>query len=196
MPRFPPHHIEASWLGEMQASKLLNYAVSKEYQFRLPKVGNHKMYRSDALIRRSRVLTDLGPFTECLRDSALAMQSKLEAKFGMDQVKTANMQLELSAHCDGDFYEEHIDTFTGAQHSVGEMRRLSLVYYIHSRPQRFEGGRLRLFDLTGTETIALAPHHDVLVAFPSFARHDVERVVCPNSRFADARFAVNIWLCA
>ena len=41
----------------------------------------------------------------------------------------------------------------------------------------------------------IVPEFDSLVAFPSFARHEVERTSCPGNAFADSRFSVNLWLC-
>jgi Rps23 Pro-64 3,4-dihydroxylase Tpa1-like proline 4-hydroxylase len=77
----------------------------------------------------------------------------------------------------------------------GGRRRLTMVYYFHRLTRRFTGGRLRLFDLGGNQTIDLEPSHDSLLVFPSAARHEVERISCPGGDFADGRFSVNIWLC-
>ena len=55
--------------------------------------------------------------------------------------------------------------------------------------------RLRLFDLSGEQSIEIEPTHDSLLVFPSSARHEVEEISCPGGAFADSRFAINIWLC-
>ena len=192
--RFLPHRVIAGWLGEEQAESLLSYAVSAEARFKPTKVSDNGKRHYDPTVRQSRVLKDLGPFADLLRDKALALQPDLETAFGMARTSTKSTQIELVAHGDGGFYQSHIDTFTGSEFTPGESRRLSLVYYLHRRPRRFAGGRLRLFDLVGQQTIDIEPAHDSLLAFPSFACHEVELVTCPGGSFADSRFAVNIWL--
>jgi SM-20-related protein len=72
---------------------------------------------------------------------------------------------------------------------------MTMVYYLHRQPRIFTGGRLRLFDLGGEQSIWIEPMHDSLLVFPSSARHEVETISCPGGAFADSRFAVNIWLC-
>jgi SM-20-related protein len=192
--RFLPHRVIASWLGEDRAESLLSYALSAEARFKPTKVGDDDQGEYDPTVRQSRVLKDLGPFTGLLREKALALQPDLETAFGMGRASTKSTQIELVAHADGGFYQSHIDTFTGGKFTPGDSRRLSLVYYLHRRPRRFAGGRLRLFDLVGRQTIDIDPAHDSLLAFPSFACHEVELVSCPGGDFADSRFSVNIWL--
>ena len=121
---------------------------------------------------------------------------KLETAFGMSHRPAAEAEIELVAHGDGGFYRPHIDTFTGDGDSAGANRRLSLVYYFHRRPRAFSGGRLRLLALDGSQPVAIEPTHDSLLAFPSFAPHEVEPVSSPQDSFENCRFAVNIWLCS
>jgi len=192
--RFLPHRVISCWLGEERAEGLLSYALAEESRFKPTKVSDDGKGLYDPTVRRSSVLKDLGPFAEILREKALALQTDLEAAFGMGHTPTKSTQIELVAHGDGGFYQPHIDTFTGGEFIPGDSRRLSLIYYLHRRPRRFAGGRLRLFELGGQQTIDVDPAHDSLLAFPSFASHEVELVSCPGGSFADSRFAVNIWL--
>ena len=104
-------------------------------------------------------------------------------------------QMEIVAHGDGAFYRPHTDTYTGDEYTPGGRRRLTMVYYFHRQPRCFTGGRLRIFDLGGGQSIDIEPVHDSLLVFPSYARHEVETISCPDGAFADGRFAVNIWLC-
>jgi Rps23 Pro-64 3,4-dihydroxylase Tpa1-like proline 4-hydroxylase len=54
----------------------------------------------------------------------------------------------------------------------------------------------RFGDLSGEAgCLTVEPNQNTLVAFPSWARHEVRRVDCSSRTFADYRFAVNIWLC-
>jgi Rps23 Pro-64 3,4-dihydroxylase Tpa1-like proline 4-hydroxylase len=191
-----PHRVVPSWLGEEQASRLLSYAIEAESRFAPTKViyDGESKGRVNETNRRSRVLHDLGPFADMMRDKALALQADLEKAFGMSHVAPAEPELELLAYGDGDFFTPHIDTLTHIVDGAQANRRLSLVYYLHSRPSRFTGGRLRLLGIGSFRSIAIAPVHDSLLAFPSFVPHEVEPVACPGGRFADRRFAINIWL--
>lgn len=189
--RFLPHLRVSGWLGEADARRLLDHILASERLFKPSQVAEG----FDPGTRRSLVLRGLGPFDAMLADRARALQVELEAAFGMGHVAPADIEVEVVAHGDGGFYGPHIDTFTGDDHVHGDRRRLTLVYYVHRTPRRFTGGRLRLHDMAGSRTIDIAPEFDSLVAFPSFARHEVEPVSCPGNDFADSRFSVNLWLC-
>lgn len=193
--RFPPHRIFPSWLGGATSARLLAYALGSEGRFAPTRLAHEGTGRLETLTRLSSVLKDLGAFAGLLRRRAVAMQSELETAFGMARTPPNSTQMELVAHGDGAFYRPHTDTFTGDQYTPGGRRRLTMVYYLHREPRRFTGGRLRLFDLGGGQSIDVEPVHDSLLVFPSTARHEVERVSCPETAFADGRFAVNIWLC-
>lgn len=193
--RFLPHRILPGWLGEAEAARLLAYTLAAEGRFAPTKLADQGAGRLDAVVRQSSVLKDLGAFAGPLRRKALALQSGLETAFDMAHTPANSTQMEMVAHGDGAFYRPHIDTFTGDEYTPGGRRRLTMVYYLHRRPRRFTGGRLRMFDLGGTETIEIEPTHDSLLVFPSAARHEVETVSCPDGAFGDGRFAVNIWLC-
>ena len=193
--RFLPHRILPGWLGETQAAGLLAHALGAEARFAPTRLNDHGTEHLDAVVRRSRVLKDLGPFDAPLRAKALALQADLETAFDMAHGPANSTQMEMVAHGDGAFYRPHTDTFAGDEYMSGGRRRLTMVYYFHRRPRRFTGGRLRLFDLGGHRTIDVEPTHDSLLVFPSTARHEVETISCPDGAFADGRFAVNIWLC-
>ena len=193
--RFPPHRIFPGWLGEVHSAQLLAYALAAEARFTPTRLAHEGTGRLETLTRQSAVLKDLGALAQPLRRKALALQAELETAFQMAQTPANSTQMEMVAHGDGAFYRPHTDTFTGDQYTPGGRRRLTMVYYFHREPRRFAGGRLRLFDLGGGQSIDVEPKHDSLLVFPSTARHEVERVSCPEGAFGNGRFAVNIWLC-
>ena len=193
--RFPPHRILSGWLGAAGSARLLAYALASEARFTPTRLAHEGTGRLETLTRQSSVLKDLGAFAGPLRRKALALQTELEIAFGMPHTAPNSTQTEVVAHGDGAFYRPHTDTFTGDQYTPGGRRRLTMVYYFHRQPRCFTGGRLRIFDLGGDQTIDVEPVHDRLLVFPSTARHEVERVSCPEGAFGDGRFAVNIWLC-
>ncbi len=59
------------------------------------------------------------------------------------------------------------------------VRALTLVYYFHASPKRFEGGELRLYARDGF--VDLAPVCDRLVAFPSASSHEVRPTRCDSA---------------
>jgi SM-20-related protein len=193
--RFLPHRVLPCWLGEAEAARLLAYALATESRFAPTKLADHGTGRLDSVVRQSAVLKDLGAFAAPLLKKALALQAALETAFDMAHTPPNSTQMEMVAHGDGAFYRPHTDTFTGDEYTPGGRRRMTMVYYLHRQPRRFTGGRLRMFDLAGAETIEVEPVHDSLLVFPSAARHEVETVSCPGGTFADGRFSVNIWLC-
>lgn len=193
--RFPPHLIFPDWLGETEAARLLAFSLAAETRFTPTRLNDHGASRVDEVVRQSSVLKDLGAFAEPLCAKALALQDGLETAFDMQHTPANSTQIEMVAHGDGAFYRPHTDTFAGDEYTPGGRRRLTMVYYLHRRPRRFTGGRLRLFDRGGEQSIEVEPTHDSLLVFPSSARHEVETISCPGGAFADGRFAVNIWLC-
>jgi SM-20-related protein len=193
--RFLPHRILPDWLGETEAARLLAFGLAAEARFTPTRLNDHGVGRLDAVVRQSSVLKDLGAFATPLHRKALALQDGLETAFEMPHTPANSTQMEMVAHGDGAFYRPHTDTYTGDEYTPGGRRRLTMVYYLHRRPRRFTGGRLRLFDRGGGQSIEIEPTHDSLLVFPSSARHEVETISCPDGAFADGRFAVNIWLC-
>lgn len=88
--------------------------------------------------------------------------------------------------------------------SNGQDRVLSAVYYFYREPKGFSGGALRLYrfgarpaEANGDPSnwVDVEPHRNSLVAFPSFALHEVLNVDCPSGSFENFRFALNCWFC-
>ncbi len=193
--RFLPHRILTGWLGETQAASLLAYGLAAEARFTPTKLNDHGAGRLHAVVRQSCVLKDLGSFAGLLRRKAMALQADLETAFGLSHAPPNSTQMEMVAHGDGARYLPHTDSYAGDEYAPNGRRRLTMVYYLHRKPRRFTGGRLRMFDLGGEQSIEIEPTHDSMLVFPSAALHEVEAISCPGGAFADGRFAVNIWLC-
>lgn len=193
--RFPPHRVLPGWLGDAGAARLLAYSLAAEARFTPTRLNDHGSGRLDRAVRQSRVLRDLGAIADPLGRKALGLQTSLEAAFGMAHRPAHIEQMEMVAHGDGAYYRPHTDTYPGDEYAPGGRRRMTMVYYFHRQPRLFTGGRLRIFDLGGDQSILIEPTHDSLLVFPSSARHEVEAISCARGAFADSRFAVNIWLC-
>lgn len=153
----------------------------------------------DTRIRRSR--TDHGFGAEELLAAIEAVREVVELTLGLDCAGT-EPRYGLNVHNDGDYYGPHQDS----THDFAPDRVLTFVYYLHHAPRRFEGGDLRVYDISlpvtseGTATWEgrtwrdYEPEHDSIVFFRPTAWHEVRPVTCPTGRYEDSRFAVNGWM--
>ncbi len=132
----------------------------------------------------------LGPFRARLD----AVFPEMAARLGIKPFPYANIELKLAAHGDGDFFKPHRDTFIGKDRpETGGDRLITTVYYMHAQPRGFDGGDLRIHPLGPGETVAVEPRDNRLVAFPSFAIHEVSQLQVPSRAFADSRFSITSW---
>jgi Rps23 Pro-64 3,4-dihydroxylase Tpa1-like proline 4-hydroxylase len=191
--RFLPFRAFPQWLDADMADALLDHAIAAEAQFEPAGV----IYRDDSLVdpaaRDTLRLKTLGPFKERLTARALDAKPELERAFGCRPFEPKHVEIEVLAYGEAAHFRRHIDTLVLSKHPR-RPRVLTLVLYLHKQPQGFSGGAIRLYALDGADTRDIAPEHNLMVAFPSFAPHSVEPVACPSGRFADYRFAVAIWI--
>jgi SM-20-related protein len=118
-------------------------------------------------------------------------------RFALQPFDIVSRDMQFTAHNDGDYYKVHRDWTPG---ETGH-RRLTFVYYLHRQPRGFDGGSLRLFDMTpdGSNYFDQAwskvlPRDNRLVLFPSPVWHEVEEVRCRSGLYEDSRFTLNGWL--
>lgn len=188
-----PHRVVRGVLGERLASRLLAHVLERERAFVTSKVGWEEG-AIDPSIRRSRILLDRSGLTEEVAERFRAQVEPTVADLKLSPFKLGRMEMEFSAFGDGDFFQRHTDTGP-----TGPARRRTLtgVYYFHARPKGYSGGDLRMFGLMPAErgglSVDIAPEHDSMVLFASWMPHEVLPVSCPSGRFADSRFAVNVW---
>jgi SM-20-related protein len=188
----PPYLVIGGFLEEDAVASLLEFTLGHEHSFEPTKVGPEAIKPK---IRVSLGLHDLGPFKPILKSKVLALVPDLVTKLKTPPVHTPQLELQLVAHGDGAFYKRHIDTRTVPD--PDSIRVLSGVYYFHSHPKAFTGGALRLYaigDPAMATFVDIEPEHNMLLVFPSWARHEVMRVNCPSKRFIDSRFAINCWV--
>lgn len=98
------------------------------------------------------------------------------------------IQVQLTAHNDGDYFNEHTDA--GSDERLND-RILTFVYYFHGHPKSFDGGELVLLE---KEEVALEPANDSIIFFNSLYRHRVNTIACPSQKFEDGRFTLNGWV--
>ena len=130
------------------------------------------------------------------------------AATGIKGPEPRSLELELAAHGDGAHYEAHLDIpvgqgrrSLGARPRRGPRTERGLLFL--QRAQRISGGALRLYRFNARPAegpaadsyVDVQPLNNSLVAFPSWATHEVRRVSCPSGAFRDYRFALNCWYC-
>ena len=190
----PPFVVLKDFLEPGLRNDLLAYAIANEERFEPSALFDG---RRESAMRVSHMLRDFGPAKDMLRDRFSARLAELGGALRVAPFEPFRLELELVAHGDGAFYKRHLDTRTGERATGRSIRLISAVYYFHAEPKAFSGGALRLhsMDMAGGEGdfVDIEPAQNTLVAFLSWAPHEVLPVSCPSRRFCDARFAVNLW---
>ena len=195
----PPHHRIAGLMGSAMVERLLELALTREGEFVATRVGNGNGNGGlvNPSIRSSLLLRDFGELRPELEARFTAVLDEVVRVLRLSPLRLHHLELELVAHNEGAFYDEHIDTFT-AQPDARSDRALTGVYYFHRPPKAFSGGDLRLHAIApaadGTRHFTdIPPDQDMFVLFPSWVPHEVRKVSCPSGAFADSRFAINCW---
>ncbi len=148
--------------------------------------------------RKSQVLFEFDEYQKLFADRILSLLPFVLAKLGLDPFRASQVEVQLTASNDGEFFKVHSDN----QHERLQRRRLTFVYYFHQEPKRFAGGVLRLYDTRirrGKHIVDgsfwdIEPIQNQMVFFPSHLRHEVMPVHCPSKKFMDGRFTVNGWV--
>jgi SM-20-related protein len=190
----PPHHQYRSFLDTALQNAVLEWTLANRGRF-----TPSETFKGVDLSRRvSSRLTDLGPLRTKLEKKFLTAAPDIFPRTGTSKFLIASLELELVAHGDGAHFSRHADVQVGTgRTSTGEDRIVSAVYYFHSEPKSFSGGRLRLhrFGSSGEigDFVDIEPEQNSLVVFPSWAVHEVRKVICPSGEFRNSRFALNCW---
>lgn len=196
--RYFRHLVLDDFLGPELHQRLLTYTLIHEAQFLPTKIGNSAYSEGlvDPDFRKSWYCHDgLGELTEAFRLTVEGRSSEIVQRLGIAPFSVARIELELAAHRHGSFFRRHIDTATqSARDRRTSDRVITAVYYFHSVRKQFSGGELALAPLGPGDPMLIEPRNNRLVAFASVVPHEVLPVVCPDDAFANARFAVNVWL--
>lgn len=197
--RRAPHHVIDGFLDSDLADEILAHLWEHEDRFGTGGV----------LDRRGRLFVDQNirsAYKLPFEGNALASRYTRHLEDALPEISKACglepplhdpvIDIDAAAYRDGGQYTAHIDTLThAARENHGSDRILSLIYYLNREPKGFSGGELALYPIFGAGRPDLVePHHNRLVAFPSFLQHAVEKVSVPGNSFADARFSINCWV--
>lgn len=195
MNRIPPHLVLDDFLPAALHDALLAHALSADDAYERTGVVREGRPGLRPADRQSWNRPDgLGPAGEDFIAFVSAQRSAIADRLKIPPFDADMVESELVAHRHGDFYSPHIDTFLHADRA-GRLhnRVLTIVYYLHTRPRRFSGGELALFPFGGGAPALIEPHDNRLLAFPSFALHEVRPVEAPDQPLGAARFAINVW---
>jgi SM-20-related protein len=191
---FPYMHVH-NFLSNTLNQEILAYGISKFTDFQPSKINKNGI----GVVTKSRissVLHDLGPYREIMKEHIRQIIPEMTERLQMTSFDVGEIEVELAAHGDGALFTAHIDT--SVHHHTEKPRIISAVYYLHSEPKKFEGGNLLLhtmpFGKGDDEPKEIVPENNSLLAFPSFALHEVLPVIAPGVEFKDYRFAVNCWI--
>ena len=209
---FPPFACIGEFLSEEEHVALLRWTLANRDRFQPATVARQDELVVDPRTRVALTARDLGSELEWLEPRFRGALDDLLAKIRITIPKVEFLEMELAAHGHGAHFAPHLDIPIGpGRKPLGGRagrehdRLLSVVYYFHAQPKRFEGGNLRLYRFgyqpnpTGNDPdtfFEIEPAQNTLVAFPSWVTHEVLEVRCPSEAFPDYRFAVNCWYCA
>ncbi len=192
------------FLSEEEHRQLLDFALGHEHEFTAaevsqPEDGRDAPGENDPNVRQARVAPTVEEVFPILEEKLVALLPHARIETGVPRFELGEIERQLTAHGDGDFFEMHLDT-GGVVLPEGGGRRLSYVYYFNEEPRGFEGGELRLYDQVDEDGERIAadtytvvePKNNSIVFFPS----DVPHEVCPVRATGDAgttRFTINGW---
>jgi Rps23 Pro-64 3,4-dihydroxylase Tpa1-like proline 4-hydroxylase len=188
------------FLAPQELEELTRFTIDHESDFRASEVVSP---RADGGIvnyehRRSLVLMDLAHHQDLMLARIKAVLPQVLDRLGMDEFSIADVEAQITASNDGDFFHFHSDNGSDRVAS----RHLTFVYFFHREPRQFEGGELRIHDArleNGTSVSAgsyqtIVPQQNQIVFFPCELLHEITPVNCTSQLFADSRFTLNGWL--
>jgi Rps23 Pro-64 3,4-dihydroxylase Tpa1-like proline 4-hydroxylase len=196
----PRYSVYRDFLDPVTHASLLAWAIDNEVKFETSSVLRSFAQdddRHDPSLRKSLRVKDFGPMKPVIGRRLFDFVPTLIADLRVTPFKPSAVELELVANNDGAFFKRHINTFMGDARKASD-RMLSAVYYLYAEPKAFAGGALRLYSFGAKEHegnfVDVQPEQNMLLAFPSWAWHEVLPVSCPSGRFSDSRFNMNCWV--
>lgn len=182
-----------NFLDPARHAELLGFVAAHEREFAAATVST-----KDADYRHSLVLHEFPQFAKIFRDRVNALTPRLAAEFGINQFPFGDIECQLTAHNDGDYFRLHNDN--GSPDTLE--RAISYVFYFYNEPKAFSGGEFRLYDSRiangryecGDPAADIEPKNNCILFFPSHCHHEVLPVRCPSKRFVDSRFTINGWV--
>jgi SM-20-related protein len=190
--RRPQFAIIDDFLGRGEYQELLALTLAAEDEFGAGQVNNY-----NPEYRQNQVVMHFGGtvHSRLLQNRLLVWFPLLARTFGMQMFPLRELESQLTAANDGQFFKVHCDD------GPDMPRVLSCVYYLFREPRGFAGGNLRLYDCIeegesrrpAQTFTTVEPMPNRMVVFPSLEFHEAMPSRCPSRKFADSRFAITSW---
>ena len=188
------------FLTPQELEELTRFTLEHQADFQTSEVYSARVDKGviNDEYRRSRVLMDLPEQQEMILARIKSVLPQVLEKFGMEDFTIADVEVQITASNDGDFFLCHNDNGSEGVRS----RQLTFVYFFHREPRQFEGGELRIHDSHLQDGVyasdgsyqTIVPQQNQIVFFPCELMHEITPVKCPSQHFADSRFTLNGWL--
>jgi SM-20-related protein len=172
---------------------LLEFILARESEFVSTSTST-----GDLDYRKSSVLYAFPKFSQLISDRIHSILPDVLAEFNIPLFQASQVESQLTAHNDGNYYKIHNDNGSADTAS----RELTYVYYFNRSPKQFSGGELRVYDskvennfYVQADTFQdVEPRDNSIVFFLSRYMHEVLPIACPSRQFADSRFTINGWV--
>lgn len=172
---------------------LLRYVLDRENRFVTTSTSTGAID-----YRQSRILHYFEEYEDWMIQKVRAVVPSLLSKWKMQPFSISRIEIQLTAHNDGNYYKIHNDN--GSEDASN--RIISYVYYFNREPKNFSGGALRIYDVNlengyyiqAKSYQEIEPVNNSIVFFPSHLLHEVLPVTCRSRNFADSRFTLNGWI--
>lgn len=182
-----------NFLTPEEHQRLLDYVLQRQSEFVSTQTSTQATN-----YRESVVLYSFPEFSELISQRIHRLFPDVLSKLGLTPFQINQIEAQLTAHNDGNFYKIHNDN--GSPDTA--TRELTYVYYFYREPKPFSGGELVIYDskiennyYVQAETFrTVEPRNNSIVFFLSRYMHEVLPVHCPTQQFADSRFTINGWL--
>jgi Rps23 Pro-64 3,4-dihydroxylase Tpa1-like proline 4-hydroxylase len=188
------------FLSPQELEQLTRFTMEHEADFQNSEVYSPSVQKGviNDDFRRSRVLMELGEQQEVILERIKSVLPQVLEKLGMEEFAIADVEAQITASNDGDFFHCHDDNGSDGVAS----RHLTFVYFFHREPRQFEGGELRIHDahlqdaryVSDGSYQTIVPQQNQIVFFPCELLHEITPVKCGSQLFADSRFTLNGWL--
>ena len=182
-----------NFLTTVEHQQLLEYVLKHQSDF----VSTKTSTGADNY-RESVVLYNFPEFSSLLEQRIREAFPDVLSKLGLPFFTIGDIEAQLTAHNDGNFYKVHNDS--GSPDTA--TRELTYVYYFYREPKAFSGGEPIIYDskiknnyYVQADTFkTVEPRNNSIVFFLSRYMHEVSPIRCPSRRFTDSRFTINGWI--